>query len=249
MAVLKTTSPSPRPSKPSAAPTKARPSSRTSAAWRFLDGNDHRLVDAVLLRHENLDPLRVRRGYVLAHVVGTDGQLAMSAVDQHRQLDRPRPSEVHERIHRRACGPAVVDDIVDEHDHLSVDVGHVGLATVCRDAQMPIVAVLADVERAHCDRCPLELHEAVRQATREVVSFGHHADQHQVARAAAAFEDLVRDARKRTPDLLGVHHRGLQAPLLNRAHWMADLPATTKDSVHRWCRWEEPTAANALWDA
>src|SRR5260370_12358222 len=142
MAVLKTTSPSPRPSKPSAAPTKSRPSSSTSAACRFSDGNDHRLVDAVLLGDENLDPLRVRRGYVLTDVVGTDGQLAMSSVDQHRQLDRPRPSEVHKGIHRRACGPAVVDDIVDEHDHLAVAVGHVGLATVSRDAEMPIRAVL-----------------------------------------------------------------------------------------------------------
>src|SRR6266851_112790 len=101
MAVLKTTSPSPRSSKPRAVPTKARPSSSTSAACRFSDGNDHRLVDAVLLGDENLDPLRVRRGYVLTDVVRTDGQLAMSTVDQHGQLDRPRPSEIHERVHRR----------------------------------------------------------------------------------------------------------------------------------------------------
>src|SRR5258706_6666038 len=218
MAVLKTTSPSPRPSKPSAAPVKARPSSSTSAAWRFSDGNDHRLVDAVLFGDENLDPLCVRRGYVLADIVGTDGQLAMSSVDQHRQLDSPRPSEVHERIHRRACGPAVVDDIVDEHDHLAVDVGHVGLSTVRGHAQMPIVAVLADVQGAHGYRRPFELHEAVRQAPREMVSFGHHADQHKVARAAVALEDLVSDARKRTPDLLGVHNRRFEPSLLNRAH-------------------------------
>src|SRR5260370_4026778 len=218
MAVLKTPSPSPRPSKPSAAPAKARPSARTSAACAFYDGHDPRLVDAVLLGDETLDPLCVRRGYVLTDVVGTDGQLAMSSVDQHRQLDRPRPSEVHERIHRRACGPAVVDDIVDEHDHLAVDVGHVGLAAVSRDAQMPIVAVLADVEGADDDRRAFELHEAVRQATREMVSFGHHADQHEVAGAAVALEDLVRDSRKRTPDLRGVHHCCFEPSLVYCAH-------------------------------
>src|SRR6266478_9655434 len=98
MAVLKTTSSSPRPSKPSASPTKARPSSRTSAAWRFLDGNDHRLVDAVLLGDEDLDALRVRGGHVLADVIGTDRQLAVAAVDEHGQLDRPRAPEVHQRI-------------------------------------------------------------------------------------------------------------------------------------------------------
>src|SRR4029077_8935117 len=117
-AVLKTTSPSPRPSKPSAAPTKARPSSSTRAAWRFLDGNDHRLVDAVFLGDQNLDPFGVRGGDVLADVVGADGQLAVAAVDQDRQLNRPRPTEVHQGIHRSARGPAVVDDVVDEHDHL-----------------------------------------------------------------------------------------------------------------------------------
>src|SRR5229473_6739189 len=218
MAVLNTTSPSPTTSAPSAAPTKARPSSSTSAAWELLDGNDHRLVDAVLLGDENLDPLGIRRGYFFPDVVRTDGQLAMSSIDQHGQLDRPRPSEVHERIHRRACGPAVVDDIVDEHDHLAIDVRHVGLATVRRHAQMPIVAVLADVEGADDDRRPFELHEAVRQATREMVSFGHHAHQHEVAGAAVALEDLVRDARKRTPDLLGVHHRCFEAALLYCAH-------------------------------
>src|SRR5713226_1529204 len=86
MAVLKTTSPSPRTSAPSAAPTKARPSSRTSAAWRFLDGNDHRLVDAILLGDEDLDALRVRRGHVLADVVGADRQLSVAAVDEHDHL-------------------------------------------------------------------------------------------------------------------------------------------------------------------
>src|SRR5258706_1100669 len=83
---------------------------------------------------------------------------------------------------------------------------------------MPIVALLADVEGADHDRRPFELHEAVGQTAREVVSLGHHADQHKVARAAVALEDLMRDARKRAPDLLGVHHRGFEPSLLYCAH-------------------------------
>src|SRR5713226_10063129 len=118
MAVLKTTSPWPRTSAPSAAPTKTRPSSSTSAAWRFLDGNDHRLVDAVLLGDEDLDSLRVRRGDVLADVIGTDRQLAVSAVDEHGELDCAGAPEVHECVHRGTRGPPVVDDVVHEHDHL-----------------------------------------------------------------------------------------------------------------------------------
>src|SRR5438093_6711515 len=100
MAVLNTTSPWPVTSAPSAAPTKARPSSSTRAAWAFLDANDHRLVDAVLLLDEDLDALRVRRRHVLAHVVGPDRQLAVPPIDQHGQLDRARAPKVHQRIHR-----------------------------------------------------------------------------------------------------------------------------------------------------
>src|SRR5260370_12547945 len=108
MAVWKPPSPCPGTSGPSPTPTKARPSSSTSAAWRFLDGNNHRLVDAVLLGDEDLDALRVRGGDVLADVIGTDRQLAVAAVDEHRQLDRPRAPEVHPRLHRRSRQPPVV---------------------------------------------------------------------------------------------------------------------------------------------
>src|SRR5260370_13459557 len=116
MAVWKTTSPWPRTSAPSAAPTKARPSSSTSAAWGFLDGNYHRLVDAVLLGDEDLDALRVRGGNVLADVIGPDRQLAVAAIDEHRQLDRPRAPEVHERIHPGSGSPPRVNGIVPHPD-------------------------------------------------------------------------------------------------------------------------------------
>src|SRR5438309_3062719 len=125
MAVLKTTSPSPATSAPRAAPTNARPSSSTSAAWRLSDCNNHRLVDTVFLGDEHLDALRVGCGHVLADVIRTDRQLAVAAIDQHRQLDRPRPAEVHERVHRGAGSTAVVDDVVHQHDHLAIYVRYV----------------------------------------------------------------------------------------------------------------------------
>src|SRR5580704_10513803 len=119
MAVLNTTSPSPTTSAPSALPAKARPSSSTRAACLFGDplalaGNYHRLVDAVLFFDQDLDALRVRGGHVLADVVGPDRQLAVAAVDEHRQLDRTGPSKVHQGVHRGARGAPMVDDVVDE---------------------------------------------------------------------------------------------------------------------------------------
>src|ERR1700686_1676755 len=113
IAVLKTTSPSPTTSAPNAVPTKERPSSSTRAATIFLAGNDPRLVDAVVFRHQDLDALRVRRGDVLSDVVGPDRQLAMAAIDQHRQLDGLRAAEVHQGVHRGSGGPAGVDTVTN----------------------------------------------------------------------------------------------------------------------------------------
>src|SRR5467141_4114710 len=112
MAVLKTTSPWPSASAPSARPTNDRPSSRTKAAYLLLAGNDHRLVESILLGHQHLDALRVRGGHVLADVVGSDGQLAMTSVDEHRKLDRARPAEVEQRVHRGPSSASVVDHVV-----------------------------------------------------------------------------------------------------------------------------------------
>src|SRR5487761_195538 len=151
IAVLKTTSPTPMTSAPSGVPTNARPSSSTRAACLFgapfaLAGNDHRLVDPVLFLDQDLDPLGVRGRHVLADVVRADRQLAMAAVDQDRQLDRAWASEVHQRIHGRTRSASVVDDVVDEYDHLAVYVGHVRDRSMGGFAQVSVVAVLAGVE-------------------------------------------------------------------------------------------------------
>src|SRR5712691_3681187 len=166
--VLKTTSPSPMTSAPSAAPTKARPSSRTSAAWLFLSGNDHRLVDAVLLLHQHLDALGVRGRHVLADVVGADRKLAVAPIDEHGELDRARPPEIHHRVHRGAGGAPMVDDVVDEDDDLSPDVRHVaGRGLVRCGSGLEVVAVQRDVEPPKRHPRVLELRERAREPLRE----------------------------------------------------------------------------------
>src|SRR5207249_2770175 len=78
MAVLNTTSPWPSASAPSARPTNDRPSSRTRAAY-FLAGNDHRLVETVLLGHEH-GHLAVDVGHVRLESVRGLAQMAVVAV-------------------------------------------------------------------------------------------------------------------------------------------------------------------------
>src|SRR5215469_410252 len=98
MAVLKTTSPLPRTCAPSGCPTNARPSSSTRAAWVGAGSgmDDDRQVAAVRLLQEHLDAFGLGGGHVLADVVRPDRQLAVTAVDQHGQLDRAGPAELHE---------------------------------------------------------------------------------------------------------------------------------------------------------
>src|SRR5437870_9612548 len=168
MAVLKTTSPWPKTSAPSARPTNDRPSSRTRA--EYLAGNDHRLVETVLLGHQHLDALGVRGGLVLAHVVGADRQLAMAAVDEDRQLDRARSPEIEQRVHRRARGASAVDHVVYEHDHLAVDVGHVRLESMRGLAQVAVVAMLAGIDGADHDGMPLQLLQLGGQPPRQVIA-------------------------------------------------------------------------------
>ena len=69
----------------------------------------------------DLDPLDQRGRQVLADEVGADRQLAVAAVDQDREPDRPRAADVVERVERGADGAAGEQHVVDEDDDLAVD--------------------------------------------------------------------------------------------------------------------------------
>src|SRR5919206_1533162 len=83
--------------------------------WRW---NEQDLVDLVHLDELHLDALVARGRQVLADVVGADRELAVPAVDEHRELDAGRPAVVEERLDRGPNRPARVEDVVDEHDRL-----------------------------------------------------------------------------------------------------------------------------------
>src|SRR5437870_5324050 len=74
--------------------------------------------DGVLLVHLDqlhLYTLGVRRGQVLADEVGSDRKLAVTAIDEDRELHASRASVVEERLDSSADRPAGVEDVVDEH--------------------------------------------------------------------------------------------------------------------------------------
>ena len=87
------------------------------------------------------------------HDVGLDRDLAMAAIDQHRQADARRPPQVADRIEGGADGPAREQDVVHQH--------HLGPVDVERDLGAPqhgpaldvleIVAIERDVDRPDFD--------------------------------------------------------------------------------------------------
>ena len=114
------------------------------------------LVDVVGLGEPDPHVLADARRQVLAHEVGADRQLAVAAVDQHRELDRLRPAELGERVERGADGAAGEEHVVDEHHHPAGDVDrHLGRAERLDLSEADVVAVEGDVERAdrHVDVC------------------------------------------------------------------------------------------------
>src|SRR5689334_19517200 len=63
-------------------------------------GNDHSVILPMLFQ-QDLDFFLARCWQILSDVRGLDRQLAMAAINQHRQLDLFRSSEIHQAVHRR----------------------------------------------------------------------------------------------------------------------------------------------------
>src|SRR5437899_2258241 len=170
---------------------------------------DHDLVHAVRLGEPDLNLLAARGGDVLADVVGADRKLAMTPVDEDRELDRLRPPEVDERVHGGADCPAGEEHVVDEEDALALD-GERDVRPVHHrilKAPVEVVAVERDVDDSERDgRTGLDLVDGPADALREVHAARPDADERQVLGALVVLEDLVRDADQGALDAERVHH-------------------------------------------
>ena len=67
----------------------------------------------------DLDGLSERSGYVLAHVVGADGELAVASVDENEELNGAGSPEIDEGIEGGPDGAPGKEDIVDE-DYVAI---------------------------------------------------------------------------------------------------------------------------------
>jgi hypothetical protein len=99
-------------------------------------------------------------------------QLAVPAVDHHRELDRARPADVDQGVHRGAHRASGVEHVVHQHHDLALDV-HRDVAVadhrLVRDGG-EIVAIERDVETPDHRGLALELCDLLGQALRNRIA-------------------------------------------------------------------------------
>src|SRR5262249_3407 len=194
---------------PPSSPSRCRCVNAMGRSSLWPSALDDDLVHAVRFREAHRDTLAAGRGEVLADVIGTNGELAVAAVDQDGELDRLRAPEVDQRVHRGARGAAREEHVVDEEDAPAFDGEgdggslHAGRLQAAVEG-VPLACAVDDPERNQ--RTALDLLQRTAQPLREVHAARADADQGQTLGVTVALDHLVRDPRERPLDGLAVHH-------------------------------------------
>src|SRR5215207_2461207 len=139
----------------------------------LVSNDDHPILPIGLLQVDK-HSLAARGGHVLTDVVGADGQLPVAAVDENRQPDRGGPTEFEERVHRGACGPSRVQNVVDEDDGLACYVERHAAAPHFGILFFEVVAMERYIQRADGDPEALKLADVRRDTPRQRDSAGKH---------------------------------------------------------------------------
>src|SRR4051812_25194146 len=204
------------------------------------------LVHAVGLGQPDLDLLAAGGRHVLADVVGADRQLPVAAVDQDRELHRPRPAEVAQRVQGGPDRAPGEQDVVDEDHEPAVDARAGQLRGLQRadPAQPQVVAVQRDVDGPDVDRGSGERLDAGGQPPGEGGTAGGDADQHQVGEELTGLlDELVGHAVDDAGDVGGGEQRAgrcgaarfwIAGRSRGRAGHQASFPASRDGSLKEW---------------
>jgi hypothetical protein len=148
--------------------------------------------------------------HVLSHEVGAYGELAVTAIDEHRETDRAGPTVINERVHRGADGASGEQHVIHENDDLVVDREvQRRLADDRRIADArEIVAVERDVERAERNGRVLVRAYRIAKPDGQDVAARADTDDGETREFAVAFDDLVSDPRDGATNVVGPEQRG-----------------------------------------
>src|SRR5581483_7826116 len=169
--------------------------------------HEQHLLGVINLLELDLDDLAAACGHDLAHIGGLNGQLAMTAVNEHSQLHAARTAMIEERIQRSADGAAGIKHVVADDDIAAFDLEANGAGgDDGTDAGSgKIVAVELDVEHARFDRSLFDGRDELAEPLGERNSAALDADEGQVGAAVALFHDFVGQPHQRALDLGGRH--------------------------------------------
>ena len=110
----------------------------------------------------------------------------MAAVDEDRQLDAARTTQVHDGVESGADGTARIQDVVHQHDAFAVDAkGNVGGVDRGSEIGSVVIAVEADVEAAERNVDALDLLDLLDELLCQKVAARDDADQSEVFTARA----------------------------------------------------------------
>ncbi len=126
-----------------------------------------------------------------SHEVGLDGQLTMSAINQHGQSNSSRSAQVANRVERRANGSSREQHIVDQ-DNLGTVHGKSDLRAAEHGpaaAAAQVVPIERDVHRAHEDLVIGQESQFLGQTLSQWNTAGPHADQVERQIATASVPD------------------------------------------------------------
>src|SRR3954447_2448041 len=191
--------------------------------WRWYEQN---LVDLVHLDELHLDALVTRGREVLAHVVGTDRQLTVTAVDEDGELDALGASVVEQSLDRGPDRATGVEHVVDEDDGLPLELeiecrrAHDGLRVTRRvaSAHLHVVPVEGDVDGPNRRSVAGALFDKASQALRKRHTAGLDPDERNAVEVRVRLDDLVRDAGKGTAQAFRVQQDLLRRKRRRHVH-------------------------------
>ena len=145
-----------------------------------------------------------RRRQVLAHVVGSNRQFAMAAVDHHGELHRSRATPVGQRVERGANRATGEEDVIDQ-DHRAVGeiVIDEGQRRSRHGMQRQVIAIERDVERDRRADVSPEISPRTDATWRAKGSPPVWSPMSETVREiVVAFDDLVRHPRQGARDVI-----------------------------------------------
>ena len=182
----------------------------SDSGWRIRDWHlersidaDHTTVPQLFHQHDTFDSVNLHdidgdqfgfcRRHVFADVVGADWKLAVSAIDQHRELDGSRAAVSGCRIQSRAGSPSGIENIIDEDDIFPVDI-KVDVARMNDRIRLnfgQIVAIERNIQFADRNRDALNGENIFGKALRERQSAAFHTEQDKIICTVVTFNDLM----------------------------------------------------------